>query len=354
MAILSTAVYHSIGDVDSNQWNHVVDQSPHGTVYQRTPWLEAVEACPSVVPRHVVVEKEENPVGVLPNFLVDLRLPDGVTRRLPDPISDRLAELVSARPGFGGPVLHGDEGAVLERALDAIEAACPRRALAHTIRCPDSTYVRYAEHLERRGYSARVDRCRFTLDITRPYNDILDGMDKDRRYNLRKAREMDATVDVVEQSADALRDFYERYEATMDRVGSDTRSRSFFRQLTGLDAVRLVRATVDGDVVGYHLYLLDDDQETIRHEFSGVRADDFEYYPSELIHEWTIKWGRELGYRTYDFGPTPSDHDDGLFQYKAQYGGTPRPILTWEAGQSPLWGPYRFGRGWYKRSGDGQ
>lgn len=351
MSELSIRVRDSIEAVDEKQWNHVVEQSDRGTIYHRTGWIRAVESSLKLDGKHVIVEKSGSPIGVFPNVFTDVRLPSGVSRQLPDSVTDTLTELSSLQPGFGGPVFQSDETAALDRSLDELERACGPTTLSHYVRVPQSSYVRYAEHFEARGYRPSVSRCRFTVDLEREYEDIVAAMDKDRRYNLRKARENDAEVVVEPLTTSTIREFYDVYESAMERVGSEPQPFALFEQLVAFfdDSIRIVSVEIDGEIVGRHFYLLDHDQATIRHEFSAVSAENFEYYPSELIHEHMMQWGQAEGYRTYDFGATPSNHEDGLFSYKNQYGGSVRPVLTWERGQSPLWRVYSLARRRYKR-----
>ncbi|WP_313692308.1 lipid II:glycine glycyltransferase FemX [Halorarum halobium] len=348
---LSATVYESIDAVAANQWNHIVEQSDRGSIYQRTEWLAALEQGLDLNGKHVVIEKNAEPVGVFPNLVVPLRLPDTVREQVPDLIIERAKELASTRPGFGGPVLASNERKALELALSRLDAACGPKILSHYVRSPDVDYIRYAEQFEAQGYTPNVSRCRPVIDLNREYDDILANMHKDRRYNIRKARENNAEIVIQPPTIDVLRRFHAIYKETLDRVGAEPQPFAVFREIAEqLDtAVQIVTAKLDGKPVGQHFYLLDEIQSAIRHEFSAVTADNFQYYPSELIHEHMMQWGQVEGYRTYDFGPTPSNHEDGLFSYKNQYGGTMLPILTWEQKQSPLWGLYAKTRTLYKR-----
>ncbi|MFB6186827.1 MAG: GNAT family N-acetyltransferase, partial [Halobacteriaceae archaeon] len=155
-------------------------------------------------------------------------------------------------------------------------------------------------------------------------------MDKDRRYNIRKAREQEYTVSECSFDRETLEEFYDHYEHTIERVDGIQYPFSFFKALSEQlpESVRLYRAEVDGMVVGYHLYLFDELQSTIIHSFSGVKSTNFEYYPSELIHSYIIS-GEYNNYNTYDFGRTIADRGDGLFKYKREYGGDVLATPVW-------------------------
>ncbi|EMA71066.1 hypothetical protein C462_08100 [Halorubrum distributum JCM 13916] len=154
-----------------------------------------------------------------------------------------------------------------------------------------------------------------------------------------------------EITTEVLEEFYRGYEATMDRVESEPYSFRFFEELADNleDSLLLIAADVDGDTVGRHLCIVDDVRGTVNYEFASVFEENFDYYPSDLMHEYAIKWAQERDYDKYDLGPTPSDFEDGLFNYKEQYGGSVVPLLVWERGTSPLWSLYETMRSVYKR-----
>lgn len=345
--------HDTIEDIDRNRWNSILEHSDYGSVFQSYDWVLAIENGLGFRGRHVVVENSGNVVGIFPNFVSDLRLPGAVERRLPERASGLLLELNSVVPGSGGPVVRGDEKTVLTQCFDTLHDGSNPRLLSHYIRCPNNQYVRYGEYLRSLGYTPQISRCRFKINLDCDFETIFEDMHKDRRYSIRKARELDSKIRIqeIDSFGDELSEFYTDYEKTMRRVDSEPYPPEFFQELvtTLSDSVLFLSAEVDGEVVGRHIYIVDDWRDNIYHKFSAVNEDNFQYYPSELIHEYMIKWGIEQEYDVYDFGPTPSDFEDGLFRYKEQYGGTPVPIMIWEKGTSPLWLPYKFARNRYKR-----
>lgn len=341
------AVYDSIADVDENQWNNLVSQSETGSVFQRSEWLRAVEAGLDSTPKHVVAKRDGTVVGVLPNFEVQIEIPDGLSHL------SRFAPLgvVSIRPGFGGPVTASTDESVLGALLDGVGVAADGSAAYHRLNLVDQTYLGHATFLEDRGYVPSVKSCRFVVDLNRPFEELTERMSKDRRYNLRKGDEQEYRIVDEEPDRTAIDEFYPKYARAMERVGTDPSPRRFFDQLVDRlgDRIKLFGLEVDGTSAGKHLYVLDDEQETIHHLFSAVGEEDFEYYPSELLHAHAIEWGGTNGYERYDFGETSTDFSDGLFKYKKQFGGDLFPVLSWEAGLSTSrWYLFRFGRWIYR------
>lgn len=351
----SVTVAESISAVASTEWNEVVKRADGGTIYQTTGWIGAAEETFDCRGQHAVVRKKGSPVGVFPNLATPLRLPSAVERQLPETFRDRFTELGSLHPGYGGPAIQADEPETLSLLLDAVtDRATASDAVSHFVRLPDPELVRYASGFDAAGYTPRLTQCRLTLDLTKSHETLIAEMNRSKRRNLRKAKEADPTVE-LDAAADADLDaFYEGYETTMDRVEAEPFPRQFFEELAARlgDRVQIGRATVDGAVVGRHLYLCDESADTLRHEFSAVDSDDFEHYPSELIHDHAMQWASERGYDTYDFGSTPADVSDGLFSYKREFGGTITPLVVYERGTSPLWTAYRTARAAYRRVSD--
>ena len=350
-ADLSLDVHTGAGTLPRD-WDAVVAGSAAGSVFHRTGWLRAVERGTDLTPRHVVVSRDGSTVGLCPNFVSDVPLPVEVS----DPVA-RFAprELVSTEPGFGGPVLAGDHRRVLDRLLDGIRAAATDDVWAHRLRALDSGAVSYADHLDSRGYDAAVLTCQLAIDLSRPTDAIFDDWSKDRRREARKAREAGMTVTHVDVDSAvdpaALDGFYDAYAAMIDRVDGVRYPRAFVDALTDElgDRLLVLRADLDEEPVGWHLYLRDDERDSLHHFFSGLRAEHFGHHPSSRIHEYAVEWAKSEGFTEYNFGESNADVTDGGFAYKSQYGGSVSPVLTWERGLAPArWTAFRAARRLYR------
>ncbi|MFC6835892.1 lipid II:glycine glycyltransferase FemX [Halomarina ordinaria] len=335
-------VYDAVSKVDPAQWNAVVERSPLGSVFQRHGWLSAIEGAGVEGVRHVVVTKSGAPLGVLP-AVVDA-LP-GSFRRLGTP-----------RPGYGGLLVLSDEEQVTEALLDGVERACEDTdAVGHQFTALDPGTTRYERALAERGYRSTVSGCRPVVDLRQGWEAVLDGMSRSRRRAVRTG--LDRSFEVTERAPtrEALDEFYAGYRRVIDRVGGTAQPRSFFRGLTAVaDRVFLPFLTVDGDHAGALLCLLDEEQSTVHYLFSAVEREHFDVNASELLHAHAMRRGIENGFDDYDFGETRADFRDGLFGFKAGFGGRVVPTLTWERGCDPVrWPAFRVGRALYRRFSDG-
>ncbi|MFC7141048.1 GNAT family N-acetyltransferase [Halosimplex aquaticum] len=383
MTELTVTSHETIDAVDENQWDTLVRQSDLGSVFHRHGWLRAVERGLDRRPEHFVVRKGSNPVALLPNFRAPVDLPDpsALLERFDSPtLVDRLPtgalgavstvagapadasadaldslpveRLCSTAPGFGGPVVLTDEAECLDMLFDALDDAISEYTLCHVVKAKEPAFMRYGKFLAGRGYAPTLLDCRFVLDVDRPFEEVLDGMDKERRKAVRDARERE--YEVTERPlAETLDETYDRYLRDMERAGGDPYPRSFFAALAAdfPERTRVFSAEVDGVAAGQYVYLLDDEQSAVHYFFSAIGDEsNYEYNPTELLHSHVAEWAREHGYDAYDFGSTGSTFRDGTFKYKEKYGARVVPTLRWERGGSPvLWNAYRVARRGYQR-----
>lgn len=362
MTELRPVLHRSVDDVDVNPWNNLVTQSDRGTLFHRTEWLRAIEEGLDWRPRHVAVERRGDPVAMMPNFVCECpdlsELAAGLSLgadggELPDAsvlegtIDSPLRRATCSHP-YGAPFGVTDERECLDMLFDRFEAANGRRVLFHSIKSYDLEAVRYGCYLDHRGYESRVQGCHFVIDLNRDWDAVLADMDKERRKAIRRANEQDDVRVEIHPLGEDLDTTYDHYVRNMERVGSPPQPKSLFESLSEhvSDRVRVCRAVVDGDDVGRYVYLLDDEGSMLHHWLSAIPDEScFEAYPSELIHEFAIRWGIEREYDGYGFGPSNAHFGDSVFRFKQKYGGRAVPMFELEKGYSALaWPLYRFGR----------
>lgn len=325
-------VVDTLDAVSRSEWNEIVDRSPRASVFHRYEWLDAIENGLRYAPKHLVVEKDGNTIGLFPNFVRDLSMTP-------------FRRLSSVYPGLGGPLLPTDLQDALPLVIDSIPELCSGRTIVHEIRARDSSYLRYHDALQSRGYRPYRGECRHLLDLTDGWDEILAGMSRSRRKAIERGRENDYEIVEEDVTAANLERFRRTYERVMDRVDGEVYPKRFFEELSELrDRLLLVTLRIDGEYAGAMLELLDDEQSTVYGFLSAVPEEYFDDNASELLYEYVLRWGIESGYETYDFGSSRPDYDDGLFMYKRGFGGRVVPSFIWERGYSPLWKPVKVGR----------
>jgi len=353
MTELDATVHRSIREVNRNQWNNLVKQSEHGTAFHRYGWLRAVETGLDRESYHVVVSKGQNPVAILPTIVdtIDVGTLDGTLETAVEQAP--VDRLVSVEPGYGGPLIVSNTADCLELLFDTLDEHVERRILSQTLKICDPGQLRYSKHLTGRGLSPSLLSCRFVVDLDAGLERIEEEMDRTRRHGLKKGRESGIETEASAIDEIPLREFYQAYQNNMRRIDGTVYPYSFFSALTEEfpDRVMVMTATMDGEIIGRYLYVLDEEQSTLRYFFSAVGEEaQYEHNVSEVLHTRAMEWGIEQGYSTYDFGATGADFSDGLFKYKEKYGGEVVPIMQWQQGTSTVgWPLYRLGRHVYQK-----
>ncbi len=332
---LEVEVVDSVAEVGKERWNGLVERSSRGSVFHRYEWLEAIESGLGYPARHLVVRKDGNAIGCMPNVVVGIE-------RTP------FRRLSSAYPGFGGPLVPTDTSDALERVLEAVPSLCSGRTIVHQIRGLDGGYLRYNDPLQERGYRPYRRECRFLLDLTRGHDEIRAGMSRTRRRGIERGEDGDYEIVAEELTRENLRRFHRTYERVMERVGAEGYPFSFFDALRPMDdRLLLLTIRIDGEYAGGMLEVLDDERDAIHGFFAAVPRAYFDDHASELLYDRVFRWGIDHGYETYDFGSTTADFEDGVFRFKESFGGRPVPVFAWERGCSPLWRLVKTGRSLY-------
>lgn len=336
---LDVFVFDTIRAIDRSQWNDVVERSELGTVFHRYEWLEAIESALEYSPRHFLIEKDTNPIGIFPNFIVDLP-------------KTPFSRLTSLYPGFGGPLLTTDVEESLTLLVDTVPEYCTGRTLVHEIRACNTNFLRYNDFLQSRGYEPDQVGGRFLLNLAKDYDQLFEAMASSKRRAIRRGRETDHEIVEEELTEATLERFHRTYKRHMQSIGGSVYPLAFFKQLAEMESrILLLTLRIEGEYAGGFLELLNNEQSSVHGFFTGVPEEYFEYHASELLYDYIIQWAIDNGYETYDFGGSGHDFRSGAFTFKEEFRGELVPNLYWERGTSPAWNLIKTGRSLYRRYG---
>jgi predicted N-acyltransferase len=317
---LTVRVHNSLSSINRNQWNNVVRQSKLGSFFQTYEWLKAIEEGLGLEARHVVVSKNNNVVAIFPNFLVKI----GKTP---------FYQLVSVKPGFGGPVIvGGNEEQVLSLMLKTTSRICGRKIISHRISAIDHGYIRYGVWLQKAGFRPSHAFCRFTINLKQDSDTIMSQMEASRRNQIRKGLKQAFKIQEEDIDHNCLRGFHASYKNTIASHEASAYPFIFFTSLlsSARNRIKIFSISVNEKKVGSHLVVLDDEQSAIHSFCTGIDAVNFKFYPKELLDWHIMNWGIGKGYETFDSGATSADFRDGIFQFKEEFGGRLVPTFTSE------------------------
>lgn len=336
---LEVEILDTISNIHKNKWNNLVEQSKLGSFFHRYEWLKAIEDGIGLEPRHILVLKDEFPIGIFPNFIQDIS-------------KTPFKKLFSVEPGHGGPIIINREKQVLDLMLEKIPKICKGNIVCHYVRTRDIDCIRYERHFEKMGYSPILRHCRFVIDLNKTYKGIKASMSRRRRQEIDIVHKKDFEIKDEEINYENLKNFHRGYKKVMHRVGSSAYPFEFFRSLKDnvSDRIKIFTAIVEGKQVGKHFYLLNKEQSSLFALFLDIDPSNFKYYPSILLHDYAIRWGIENNYKNYDFDYAIADFNDGLFKFKCEFGAQAIPMISWEKGYSIIgWNLFKVVRDIYKK-----
>lgn len=326
---------NTITSISKNEWNWLVEHASQGSPFHRYEWLRAIETTLEQPAEHVIVRKDSNIVGGLPNFIVDME-------KIP------FQKLVSIQPGFGGPLITTDKKQCYRLIFDKLSSITSGRTIVHEIRSHDLGYIGYNSFLKHLGYSPTLNSCRFVVPLANGYESVWNRMSRNRQRKIEQGRSFEHEFVEEELTPSNISQFHTTYSHVMNRVGGDTFPESLLNNICEMDEhILLYSILIEGEHAGGAFVLLDHDKRDMHGWLLAVSADFFEYKASELLYDGLFRWGIENDYLTYDMGSTGPDFDNGLYKFKSDLGGEVVPNLTWERGISPVWPFMRTARSVY-------
>ncbi|WP_455277741.1 hypothetical protein [[Eubacterium] cellulosolvens] len=318
--VFEVEVLNSISQIDKNQWNSLAEQSKLGNLFHRYEWLKAVEEGIGLEAKHIVVKKSNNPVGIFPNFISKIK---GTPFKI----------MTSAGPSYGGPITATKkERKILDLIFERTLKILGFTVIWHRIRTHSPENVRYEHYFEKMGYKSNLEFCDFIINLDNDEGYIKSKMRKFRRRNLTRILEKDYSIREEKIDEGNLGEFYKSYLKVIEKVQGNQLPFSFFISMMNnlANRMKIFSAYIDDVNIGKTLLLLDKEKQCIYSFLSGIEKTRFEYYPYELTHWHSIKWGLKNGYKKYVFGSTSSDFTSGRFKFKEEFGGEIIPILSWE------------------------
>lgn len=300
-----------VQQLDEDRWREFVDRHPRSNIFH-TPEMFRVFAR---VPGHrpalwAALGDDGRPLALLPPVLVTL-------------MGGPLRRLTTRAVAYGGPLCApGAEGrAALAQLLAAYNRAARRRVLFTELRnMSDQGELQPVLHADEFTYEEHLN---YLIDLEQPEEAIWRKISKSGRQGVRTARNKGASVEELtgRQGIDAayglLRGVYARarvplaslalFEAAFDILGP-----------RGMFKIFATRA--GGRCISACLLLLYNGR--ILYWYAGSDRAFAAYAPTELMIWHVLRWGREQGFRLFDFGGAGKPGEPyGPREFKAKFGG---------------------------------
>jgi lipid II:glycine glycyltransferase (peptidoglycan interpeptide bridge formation enzyme) len=161
------------------------------------------------------------------------------------------------------------------------------------------------------------------VDLTRSPDDILNGFDRQVRYNARLAERKG--VEVTRGGAEHVEAFWKLLASTATRKGFAERDMSYFRWLVEIygDAAPIFLAQREGELLSGALVVA---CGHLTYYLYGASGGDRSAKPAELVQYRAMLWARERGVTRYDMWGIPAHPSEdnplyGVYRFKNGFGG---------------------------------
>jgi CelD/BcsL family acetyltransferase involved in cellulose biosynthesis len=296
-------------DLDEEAWHHFVYHHPLGNIHQ-SPQL------------HRVYQQTKN---YEPRVLGMLDEKTGEIRALVAGVSIRedlsiLSSLSRRMIVFGGPLVSPDldEGAISDL-LASFDGLNRRSCIFCEVRnlCDMSAVLHFPD------WYRFVGHLNYLIDLNQPGDAIWNRIHKGRRHNIRRAEKEGVTVEEI-HDPEQLPVFYHLLEETYRNahvpLPDISLFSSAFTHLVPGGLAKFYLAGHQGRYIGGRAVLLY--RKTIFDWYAGSAQDASALYPNDYLVWHVLRWGKEHGYGTFDFGGAGHpDRPYGPREFKRRFGG---------------------------------
>ena len=307
---------------DREKWNHLVENAPAFNLMQTFEWGEFKEAEGWKVYRLALMHENQ--------FV-------GGAQVLIRPI---LKGLLSIAYIPRGPLSQPEDVPALKALFPAIHRLARRhRSIFLKIEPYWDNSMLTAQLLEEHGFHSssltNQPRASIIVDLTQEPEEILSGMQRSTRYNIKLASRKGVTTH--EGKGDDLPAFYELLNVTAKRNRFPIRSLDYYKRewevFSKTNNALLLLAKYQDKIIGARIVLVSDKKAADLHAASSV---DLAHLKANYLLVWeAMAWAKARGCRIYDLWGIPDEVGE------LTYAGKEIP----DKSEGGLWGVYQFKRG---------
>jgi lipid II:glycine glycyltransferase (peptidoglycan interpeptide bridge formation enzyme) len=302
--------YNLTSKIDRKQWSDFVFNHPQGNIFQTPEMFDVFMAAKNNQPVLTAVTNADNDIlGIL--VAVIQREHSGL-----------LGKFSSRSVIQGGPLILNNNEEVLNIILKEYNKAINKRVIYTQYRNLWQQDNQYRACFEKNGlmYEEHLD---ILVDIELPEEKLWKDVHGKRRNEIRRARREGTsfreltTENEVGEVYDILEDVYGEAKLLLhDRSLFLTA----FETLRPKGMIRFFGAINQNKLIGVIVVLCYKDR--IYDWYAGSRREYYNKYPNDLLPWEAFLWGKENGYKLFDFGGAgkPGKHY-GVRDYKKQFGG---------------------------------
>lgn len=298
-----------VQEIDRHRWSDFVYHHPDGNIFQTPEMFEVYRNTLNYEPFFIsVIDKRGEILAIL--LSVVQREYKGF-----------VGQLTARSIVLGGPLVKDNNTEVLELLLMEYDKIAGEKAIYSQFR---NLYDigGFSDVFEGSGYTFR-DHLDIIVDLTKPVDLLWRELHPTRRKQVKRAGRRGIRVEALEDLGDLER-FYlillEVYKSARLPLAHRSMFEAAGKVLNSRGMIKYFVAMNDEIAIGVRFVLAYRDR--LYDWYAGSLREYLNKYPNDILPWEVFKWGKEMGYKIFDFGGAGSpDRKYGVRDYKKKFGG---------------------------------
>jgi len=296
--------------IDKERWRALVFDHPNGNIFQTPEMYEVYKHTKNYEPVILsVIDANDEILGIL-------------LAVIQKEYSGFLGKFTARSIILGGPLIKDNDPNILNFILKEYNKIIKRKAIYSQLRNMWE-WGELRQIFVNNGYNYE-HHLNIIIDLKKDKEELWKDVSTKRRNEIRRAKK-EGTMFFVGGAIDCLDKCYQILKIVYGRAKLPLPDVSFFYSLLKYSndnlGLRLFCAKYEHKIIGCMLGLVYKD--IIYDFYAGADPAYYDKYPNDLIPWEVFLWGKENGYKIFDFGGAgrPDKHY-GVRDYKKKFGGT--------------------------------
>ena len=220
---------------------------------------------------------------------------------------------------WGGPVVRENDPEILEALLREYAGHAKKFAIYSEFR-NDMQQLKYRAQYEKCGFEFE-DHLNIFIDFTKTEEQLWKDLSRSGRYKVKKAKKVGTQVKILE-TAEQRDECYNILSEVYKHAKLPFPHRSLFEAaanyLLDLGKIKFFGAINDNKLIGTRIILCHQDQ--LFDWYAGSYRAYYNKLPNDLLPWEVFKWGRENGFKQFDFGGAGKPNEKyGVRDFKMKF-----------------------------------
>ena len=295
--------------IDKYKWGEFVFNHPHGNIFQTPEMYEVYENTKNYEPVFLATVNEKD--EILGTLLAVIQ----------KEYSGFLGNFTARSIIFGGPLIKDDNPKILDYILKEYNKVIRKKVIYSQFRnfwdWGDSKEIFVKNGFE---YEAHLN---ILVALTKSEEQLWKEVNSKRRNEIRRAKK-ENTIFSVKNTVNDLHECYMILKSVYQRAKLPIPNFIFFENIfKNTDnnlGLKLFCAYYENEIIGCMLAL--SYKDTIYDFYAGSYNEFYNKYPNDLIPWEVFLWGKNNGYKIFDFGGAGKPNKPyGVRDYKKKFGG---------------------------------